>query len=236
MIKNVLFDLDGTLLPMDMDTFTNGYFKMLVKKAMLRSDRYKPDELVKAVWGGVKAMVMNRGKVANEEAFWEYFASVYGPESIKDKDIFDDFYANEFKLAKQFTGFNPEAKKTVEACKGAGYRVVLATNPVFPEVATRQRTIWAGISVEDFEYFTTYENSTYCKPNPEYYIELLQKVDMKPEECIMVGNDVTEDMEAALAAGMRVFLITDCLINKENKDISAYPHGSFEDFRKYMNI
>lgn len=236
MIKNVLFDLDGTLLPMDMDEFTNGYFKFLVKKAMECSGRYEPDGLIKAVWGGVKAMVMNKGKMTNEDAFWEFFASVYGKDAVNDKYIFDEFYAKDFICAKDFTGFTSEAKTTVDACKNAGLKVVLATNPIFPETATRQRVNWAGLDVSEFEAFTTYENCTYCKPNPEYYLELLGKLDMKPEECLMVGNDVTEDMEAGLKAGMQVFLIPDCMINKEGLDIEKYPHGSFEDLRKFLGV
>jgi len=236
MIKNVLFDLDGTLLPMDMEVFTNGYFKFLVKKAMAASDKYKPEELIAAIWGGCKAMVMNKGQGPNEDAFWAYFASVYGEDSLKDKAIFDDFYANEFSCAKAFTGFNPDARLTVDKIKAAGYKVVLATNPIFPATATIQRTQWAGFDVNEFEAYTTYENCTYCKPNPEYYLELLDKLNMKPEESLMVGNDVTEDMDAGLKAGMSVFLITDCMINKENKDINQYPHGSFRDLAEYLNL
>lgn len=235
-IKNILFDLDGTLLPMDMDEFTSGYFKFLVKKAMSASDKYDADGLIATIWGGVKAMVMNKGKMPNEDAFWEYFSSVYGTEAVSDKVIFDEFYANEFKYAKEFVGYNSESKLTVDMCKAAGYKVVLATNPVFPEVATRQRAIWAGVDVEDFEAFTTYENCTYCKPNPEYYLELLGKLNMKPEECLMVGNDVDEDMEAGLKAGMSVFLISDCLINKGGKDIEKYPHGTFKDLREFLKL
>lgn len=234
MIKNVLFDLDGTLLPMDMDEFTTGYFKTLVKKAA--KAEYDPDELIKTIWGGVKAMVMNKGKMCNEDAFWAYFVSVYGEEAIKDRVIFDEFYDKDFICAKDYTGYNPDAKATVEKIKAAGYKVVLATNPIFPETATRQRVNWTGMDVADFEAFTTYENCTYCKPNPEYYLELLEKINMDPAECLMVGNDVTEDMDAGLKAGMQVFLITDCMINKEGKDINEYPHGSFKDLQKYLNL
>lgn len=234
MIKNILFDLDGTLLPMDMDVFTTGYFKLLAKKAAPFG--YDPDLLIKSVWAGVKAMVMNDGSVNNEEAFWNYFASVYGEESRKDKHIFDEFYANEFIQAKQFVGFNEKSKYAVDKIKENGYKVVLATNPLFPDVATRTRANWAGVDVEDFETYTVYENSSYCKPNPKYYIELLERTQMKAEECLMVGNDVEEDMEAGIAAGMSVFLITDCMINKKEKDINKYPHGSFDDLLKFLNV
>ena len=50
----------------------------------------------------------------------------------------------------------------------------------------------------------------------------------------MVGNDVDEDMEAGIKAGMQTFLITDCLINKKQVDINKYPHGSFNDLWDYI--
>lgn len=234
MIKNVFFDLDGTLLPMDMDEFTNGYFGFLVKKAMPFG--YEPNDLIKTIWSGVKAMVMNTGDISNEEAFWKFFQEKYGEESIKDRAIFDEFYANEFKDAKQFTRYNPDSKTSVDKIKAAGYRVVLATNPIFPEVATIIRTKWAGLDVSDFERYTTYENCRFCKPNPKYYEDLINELSLNPEECLMVGNDVEEDMEAGLNAGMKVFLITDCMINKNDRDISKYPNGTFKDLLEYLDI
>lgn len=234
MIKNVLFDLDGTLLPMDMDEFTNGYFRYLVKKAIPYG--YTKDELIAAIWSGVKAMVLNDGNRPNEEAFWERFCEIYGRDAIKDKQIFDDFYANDFICAKEFTGFNENARDAVMKIREAGYKVVLATNPIFPDVATVQRTSWTGLDVSDFEMYTTYENSSYSKPNPKYYKELLGKLAYDPAECLMVGNDVEEDMEAGLAAGMQVFLITDCLLNKKNRDISKYPNGTFSDLLSFLGI
>ena len=51
---------------------------------------------------------------------------------------------------------------------------------------------------------------------------------VSPKECLMVGNDVGEDM-IARELGADVFLLTDCLINKDGKDISVYPHGGFDE-------
>ena len=233
MIRAVLFDLDGTLLPMNMEEFTKGYFKLLAKKAAPFG--YDAEKLVASIWKGTGAMVKNDGSCSNEEAFWKCFASIYGQDALKDKAIFDEFYANEFLTAEQFCQFNPKAKETVQKVKDAGLRVVLATNPIFPEVATQARARWAGFELCDFEYHTTYENSCHCKPNPEYYKDILERIGCKPEECLMVGNDVDEDMVAA-TIGMKVFLLTDCLENKGNKDYSVYPHGSFEELQDYVSL
>jgi FMN phosphatase YigB (HAD superfamily) len=81
--------------------------------------------------------------------------------------------------------------------------------------------------------FTTYENSRHCKPNLDYYRDILDSIGANPEECLMVGNDVGEDM-IAKELGMKVFLLEDCIINKSGEDISAYPHGSFDELINYI--
>ncbi|HAG70142.1 MAG TPA: HAD family hydrolase [Lachnospiraceae bacterium] len=230
-LEMVMFDLDGTLLPMDMDEFTGGYFKMLAKK--LEPYGYELDSLVKSIWHGTAAMVRNDGSCSNEEAFWKDFAGTYGERALKDKVLFDEFYANEFDRARQFCGFEQKAAETVKWIKACGLRTALATNPLFPSVATETRIRWAGLEPDDFEFITTYENISFCKPNPDYYREVLKRAGMKAESCLMVGNDVGEDMVAA-NLGMKVFLLTDCLINKFGEDIDKYPHGGFDDLRNYL--
>ena len=66
-----------------------------------------------------------------------------------------------------------------------------------------------------------------------YYHEILDQFGLTVDECVMVGNDVTEDM-VTRTMGMKVFLMTDWMINKEQKDISVYPHGSFEELTKFL--
>lgn len=230
-IKNVLFDLDGTLLPMDMEEFTNGYFGLLTEKMAPRG--YDPEALIGAVWAGTAAMVKNDGSRTNEDAFWAKFAQLFGAEALADQPLFESFYANEFQRAREFCGFDPWAARAVRAVKASGRRAVLATNPIFPAVGTESRLGWTGLAPSDFELVTTYENSRFCKPNVNYYRDILDQLDLRPEECLMVGNDMTEDTAAA-ELGIRVFLITSCLINKEGKDVNAWPHGSFEDLIRYV--
>ena len=232
-ITTILFDLDGTLLPMDNDEFTKGYFKLLVKK--LAPYGYEPQKLIDGIWSGTAAMVKNNGTKTNEQAFWEKFSEVFGEKALADKPLFDEFYENEFQNAKAICGYNPKAAVAVHTIKEMGFRIALATNPIFPSTATESRIRWAGFEPNNFELYTTYENIGYCKPNPDYYREIAKRLGVSPEQCLMVGNDVTEDMEAAQNAGMSVFLLTDCLINKERKDISVYPRGSFEQLMDFAN-
>ena len=225
MIKAVFFDLDGTLLPMDQDEFVKGYFNLLAQK--MAPYGYVAEELFRAIRHGMAAMFTNDGSRSNEEAFWSDFTALYGERARKDRPLFEAFYRNEFGGAKRFCGFTPKAAETVRLLRSRGIRVTLATNPLFPAPATESRIRWAGLEPEDFEIYTTYENIGWCKPNPEYYRELLRRMDLAPEECLMVGNDVDEDMIAE-TLGMQVFLLTDCLINTAGKDIARYPHGDFE--------
>ena len=231
MIKNILFDLDGTLLPMDQDKFANGYFRRLVKK--LAPLGYEPQKTVDGIWAGTAAMVKNDGKRTNEEAFWIKFEEIFGERVNNDKPVFDDYYRNEFNEVKSDCGFNPAAADTVRKLKGKGFKLILATNPIFPAVATESRIEWAGLDKKDFELYTTYENSHYCKPNPAYYSEIIEKLSLNPSECLMVGNDATEDT-AANELGIEVFLLTDCLINKKGIDISRYPNGGFDELLEYI--
>ncbi len=231
-IKVVLFDLDGTLLPMDQDAFTGDYFKRLAVK--LSPYGYEQNQLIKDIWAGTAAMAKNDGNVTNEEAFWNKFAETYGEKVYGEKEIFEDFYRNEFQEVKKVCGFNAKAVEVVKHIKEKGLRVALATNPLFPAIATESRIRWAGLSPDDFELYTTYEESRYCKPNPLYYQSVAKQLGVEKEECLMVGNDVKEDMIAE-SLGMKVFLLTDCLINKEDKDISCYPNGDFEKLMEYID-
>ena len=104
-IKAVLFDLDGTLLPMDYDGFLNCYFGNLAKR--MAGYGYDPDELVKNIWAGTKAMVMNDGSCMNETKFWDVIAGIYGVDVLQDKVLFDDFYREDFVRAKEACGFDP---------------------------------------------------------------------------------------------------------------------------------
>ena len=230
-IKAVLFDLDGTLLPMDLDEFIKVYFKALA--AYLAPHGYDAKQLIGGVWQGTEAMLKNDGSRTNEQAFWDTFACVMGEGVRADEPLLERFYTERFGDLRAICGFDDQAAGAVAHIRGSGLRVALATNPIFPAVATRQRVQWAGLQPEDFELVTTYENSRFSKPSDGYYRDIAQALGLEPSQCLMVGNDVDDDLSAE-RVGMQVFLLTPCLINKGQKPIGHYPQGGFAQLLAYI--
>lgn len=220
-ISVVLFDLDGTLLPMDQDEFIKKYFANLQKT--LKTD------IGPQLMTAMTAMMKNDGKKTNEETFWENL----GDCKAQAKAAFDEFYEDGYLELEKLCRPTDFSAKTVKLLKNAGIRTVLATNPVFPLYATEKRIAWAGLAPSDFEFVTAYENSSFCKPSVGYYEEIVKRLDVSPENCLMVGNDTEEDMAAA-KIGMKTFLLTDCLVNRKNADVSRYPQGGFAELEKFL--
>lgn len=240
-MNTVLFDLDGTLLPMNMDEFMETYMTAL--KSRFSSLGYDADRLIKSLWAGVAAMVENEGYMTNEECFWK----------VLDKQMADDgkklekrarakleremtkFYSGDFQVARFNTQPDSMVKECVDLIKSKGYQVVVATNPLYPQIATHERLRWAGFEPEEFVLVTTYENTCFCKPNLNYYRHLLKTLDKDGEDCLMVGNDVHEDM-CAMKLGMDVFLLDQCLINQYDEDTTDFKRGNWNAFFEYAKM
>ena len=231
MITTILFDLDGTLLPMDQDIFLKAYLGGLTHKVAAHG--YDAANMPRQIMRGTAAMGNNDGSATNEEVFWTTFSSLCGRDAREDIAVFEEFYRNDFQQVQHVCVFDPRAGEVIRHIKAMGYRIALATNPLFPAIATHSRIRWAGLEPEDFALITTYEHWRHSKPNPAYYQDVMDALDVKPEECVMIGNDVDEDM-IARTLGIQVFLLTDCLINKNCADISIYPHGSFPELLDFI--
>ena len=207
MIKAVMFDLDGTLLPMNEDEFVKIYFGLLCKK--LVPLEYDKDELVKIIWQGTNAMINNDGSSFNEDVFWKVFTDKYGADSVREKVVFDEFYLNDFKQTKLACGDNPLAKSVINLAKQKGLKIILASRPVFPKNGMMTRASFIGLTENDFDYISCYENSKYTKPNPKFYEEVLSKNNLLSSEVIYFGNSETEDIIPATSVGIKSYLIDD---------------------------
>ena len=232
-MRAVFFDLDGTLLGMDMETFVMGYLKELCKMATPLG--YEPKTLNDAMWVCTGAMIKNDGSMTNKVRFWEEFSKIFGEKVYEDMPTFDKFYANEFHRVKDVCcGDGEAARAAVAAAREWADVVVLSTNPLFPHDAVATRLGWVGLKMEDFDLVTTYENATLCKPNPAYYHEIMGKLNLKAEDILMVGNDMQEDMLASRAAGIpKQFYVTDYAINRDDTPVTM-PCGALRAFPAWL--
>ena len=229
MIDTIMFDLDGTLVPMDQQEFVESYMKHLVLR--FAPQGFDTQLIIKALWAGVKAMMDNRGATTNDACFWNTFLSIVPDEERLFREQIDDFYQNEFRKVEEVVHKSPLPRQIIDELKRKGYRLVLATNPLFPKCAVETRLSWVGLNADDFSYITTYDNCRGCKPHLTYYRDIIHECHLDADYCMMVGNNVQEDMcVRKLNTRMKMYLITDFMENPLDEFIGIYPHGSLEDF------
>ncbi|OYD08497.1 HAD family hydrolase [Paludifilum halophilum] len=225
MVKVCCFDLDGTLLPMDMEAFVRHYLEELAPHV---AHLLSPDRLVSLIWDATKAMIENDNPDStNEEVFQRRFLSQSGLKREEIWPLFERFYREHFPKLKAYVQPTPLSRQVVEAALERGYRVIVATNPVFPRDAIWERIRWGR--VEDLiDWATVYEETHYCKPNPKYYQEIIHRLGVQPEECVMIGNDMQEDM-VAKTVGMKTYFLKDCRIDRGDPAYRPDQEGSLSE-------
>jgi FMN phosphatase YigB (HAD superfamily) len=230
-IDTVLFDLDGTLLSIDMEEFMHSYFQE-VGKSFCKV--LEPTLLLKNIMKATQYMVRNTEKSkTNQKAFEEEFQRLMGCDIAPLMTRFEEFYRTDFKKIRDIVRHQPVCTKVVETLKDKGYELVLATNPLFPRIAIEERIRWAGIDPDSFSLITVFEEMHYCKPQIEYYREILEIINKRPEQCLMVGNDAEEDM-IARKLGMKTFLLDAHLIKRAEKLPPVDYMGGYEDLYHFV--
>jgi len=227
----LLFDLDGTLLPMNMEAFLQRYTRLLAAAVapVIESRRF-----IAALWSATAAMIENDNpQCSNETVFWHAFTAATRLNRDAIEPLIDQFYHLQFDQLAELTCPSELAPRIVEQAVEQGKIIVLATNPVFPAIATRARMRWAGIADFPWQLITTYENSRYCKPKPGYYGDILTALACTPEECVMIGNDATEDLAAGIL-GIPTFIVLDCLIARPESSFRPTAQGTLADLWQVM--
>lgn len=230
MINTVLFDLDGTLLPIEMEDFERVYYTSITKKF---ADMIPPKELLTMMGESLKVMVANNDRVTNEHVFINELKN-YISESKLEKfhERITHFYEHEFDDLRQVVKPNKNMQQAVKLLQEKGYDCIVATNPMFPKLAITKRIEWAGFNRDDFSYVTSFEENHYCKPQIDYYNEVLSVNNKQAENCLMVGNDQLEDLIAS-TIGISTYFITDHALYREN-GFEADHQGDYESFLEYV--
>ena len=225
--RAIFFDLDGTLLPMDLDEFMGRYMKTIGAFAV--SHGMDIEAFKKGLGAGIEAMARHEDTRSNAEVFWDTFFAIVPDSRETWMPLFEEFYENHFGAIGEGVESTPYAAESLQTLKKKGYPLVLATMPMFPLRAVEHRCAWADINPQVFERITNFENSRSVKPKLAYFEESLKAGELLPEEVLMVGNNTREDL-ACLKLGMDAYVITDHLINPNDFDLNEVKHGTFEQF------
>jgi FMN phosphatase YigB (HAD superfamily) len=205
LLKAVLFDLDNTLISFDEREFFEAYIPRI---STVFSDLMPPETLITKLLLSTQMLVNNKGQMSNVEYFMSSFSEGY--EGCKEEiwKRFTKFYETEFDQFQALVSVTLGVREVFVKLKKMGVKLVIASNPIWPQIVQMKRLSWAGLGDWNFELVTHIENMSYCKPHIEYYLEICQKINEKPEGCLMVGNDPVNDLVVA-KIGMKTFLVTD---------------------------
>ncbi len=229
--RAVFFDLDGTLLPMELEEFLGPYFKSIA--AFVGKHGLDMQSFSAGLKAGTGAMASHDGSVTNSQAYWDEFFRHVDRDAVEWESLLSGYYEDDFSLIGKDVKPNPAAARAVETLASKGYTLALTTMPMFPRRAVEWRLEWAGIDPKLFSRLTTYENSTAVKPKTSYYAENLAACGLSGEDVLMVGNNTVEDL-AAMKLGVDAFLVTDHVLDAVDFDLSSIKHGTMEEFAAWV--
>ena len=227
----LLIDLDGTLIDLDLENFAFTYVDALSKKFKNLISR---EDFIRHLFGSTSVMINNVDpSKKNQTVFYDDFCRRIGLSYDHIKPIIDDFYRDDFPHLSRWGKEHPYARRVVEGARRKGMTLILATNPVFPYAAVMQRLSWGGLSDNDFQLITSMENMHFCKPKPQYYMEISRKINCLPERCLMAGNDTLEDLIAS-EIGMSTYLVDDFILHRSDGDPVSDYRGSLKDLVEFI--
>lgn len=230
-IKAILFDLDNTLVFMDENKFVLSYASNVA--SYFNDVMPDPKQFVYHLLEGTKYMVKTQSSEVNIDKFFKYFSPYC--KGLTQEEIFNrflKFYTNEFDNVQNITTSDPISSKIIDSALKKGFEIVIATNPVFPEIATKKRLQWAGLGdyIDQLTLITHGEQFSTTKPSLAYYNQILEKINRKADECLMVGNDMYNDGVASILGMKYYHIISDSW--KQGADFLSQETMNYVDVHK----
>lgn len=210
----VLFDLDGTLLQVEMPKFIPRY---VAGFHACCSDLVTYETLQREMRAGIRMLLETEdGSLSNEDRLFSFLATRLQIYEDLLREAFAKFIATGLEPLADGIEAIPVTTLLLEHCQRAQIPIVLATNPVFPRRLIEARCRWAEIDINHFDLLTSLENSRYCKPQEGYFLDVAAKLGVDPRECLMVGNDTSHDLSAS-EAGMTTWLVDSYLLERKGR-------------------
>lgn len=231
-IDAILFDLDGTLLRVQMAEFIPRYIEGLAEHCR---EHVKPKKFARAMLGAIRGLIRDNGdgRMTNEQRVYSVLQQQLSiPESAL-RTSFQRYAVEQLDSLQDLVRPIPLARKILDECQRRGVTLVLATNPVFPEFMIQARLRWGKLDDIPFHHLTSFENSCYCKPHSGYFRDIVELLRLDPKRCLMVGNDTGQDLSAA-AIGMKTFLVDTWVVEREDAQWPCENRGDHGALQRFL--
>ena len=230
--KLIMSDLDNTLLPI----YTQERFAEIWMRDTAKIFARNGIEIKAAAEGvsrGIRAMLYNESGKKNIEVFYEKAQEISGYGKARLDPVIREYYRTDFRNIYDLTLPNPFAVQICRLMRRKARYTALATMPIFTEEAVEMRMSWVGLEPNMFDLITVADNSSYCKPNPKYFEEIMDRFGVSADETLMIGNDVREDMQPCRALGIDTFLVTDHIITHD-LPYDGYRQGRYPELIEFL--
>ena len=200
-LKAVVFDMDETLLDINLSAFIAIYARDYAN-LLARIGRGNPLSAAARLGGALFDLNANRRAGTDNRTNGAFFREAIERRcgvKLDDSIVADAFTYYEREILPQRNDGIIDAHpregslEALDVVFAHGLRCALLTNPSFTKTCIECRMGWGGLTDVPFERVTHMDNSTRCKPDPTYYLENLQIMGLEPHEVLMVGNDPRRD-------------------------------------------
>jgi len=226
----LLLDLDDTLLETNMGAFVPAYFQALSQNL---AEYVQSEKMLPALMKGTELMLASEDPTHTlQEVFETYFYPKLGVPKEQVNHVIEQFYDEVFPSIGSVTRKREGAVDLVDWTFSKGYRVAIATDPIFPRKAVDHRIRWAGLDPERFELISSFETFHFTKSHPAYYAEVLGRLGWPNDPVLMVGNDVERDLKPAQSLGLKTYHVNEESASGSGPDAAA--SGKLSDLRSWL--
>lgn len=201
-VKNLLVDLDGTLLGNKNITLSYDFVKQALSKLKVYGGIANGAKLLYSIG---KELNKTSKDLTNDLRIVQ-LASQQLNLSLEDaRKVVREGVSTIFPTLERHFFPIQGAKEFLDWAKDH-YPLTLATNPVWPPEIIELRVKWAGLDPSIFSEITHVRKMHSYKPSPQYYEEILAQQGLKAEDCLLIGDNMKMDLPAT-RVGIRVFIV-----------------------------
>lgn len=233
--KVIIFDMDGTLI--DSVGMWNKTDERLIKKFTNKSlkEFFIEHDIQAKDIGQMRDSILAKcksGDIYLEYCSWlkeKFKTDIPAEEILKLRwDIANEYIINE-------VDYKEDADILLEKLKEKGYILALATTTTKDRLDVYRKKLKKADIDNIFTVILSKEDVEHKKPDPEIHNKIMRKLDVTPEECLVV-EDALIGVQAAKNAGIEVVNMYDKYSDADREEINKLSDYKVKNFKDLINI